>query len=103
MTIACTPKEPTRTSGTPGHRVFIKNITTGALQAVTIVIVACVSTRPTVQRETTVRVTGDVKAELSTTHGSCVPLPVEPWLPRAISTKVFQETSPIPTSKTRRS
>ena len=49
-------------------------MTTGALQADVTPIMVCVSTRPTVQRETIVRVTGDVKVKLSTTHGSCVPL-----------------------------
>ena len=49
-------------------------MTTGTLQADMTLIMACVSTQPTVQRETMVRVTGDVKAELSTTHGSCVGL-----------------------------
>ena len=68
------------------HRDFIKNMTIGALQADMTLIMVCVITRQTVQRETTVRVTGDVKVKLSTTYERCVPLPVEAWLPKAIST-----------------
>ena len=87
----------------PRHRDFIKNMTTGAMQADMTLIIVCATTRPTVQRETIVQVTGDVKAKLSATHGSCVPLPDEAGLPRAISTAALLGTRPIPASKTRRS
>ena len=50
----------------PRHQDFIKNVTTGALQADMALIMVCVCTRPTGQGETIVRVTGDVKVKLST-------------------------------------
>ena len=59
----------------PRYRDFIRNVTTDALQADMTLIMVCVCTRPTIQRETIVRVTGDEKVKLSTTHGSRVPLP----------------------------
>ena len=77
-------------------------MTIDALQADMTLIMACVSTRPTVQRETIVRVTGDVKAELPTTHGSCVPPPVDAWLPRAISTTDLQGTGRGQSQRARR-
>ena len=65
-------------------------MTTGASQADMTLIIACVSTRPAVQRETIVRVTGEVKVKLLTALGSRATLPVEAWLPRANSTTALQ-------------
>ena len=87
----------------PRHRDFIKNMTTGALHPDMTLIMVCVITRQTVHRETIVRVTGDVKVKLSTTYERCVPLLVEAWLPRAISTTALLRTRPTPTSKMKRS
>ena len=52
----------------PRHKDSIKSMATGALQADMTLVMVSVITRPTVQRETIVQVTGDVKAKLSTTH-----------------------------------
>ena len=78
-------------------------MTIGALQTDMTLIMVCVITRQTVQRETIVRVTGDVKAKLSTTCERYVPLPVEAWLPTANSTTALLRTRPTPTSRMRRS
>ena len=86
-------------SVSPRYSDFIKSLTIGALHTDMTLIMVCVITRQTVQRETIVRVT----VKLSTTHERCLPLPVEAWLSTAISTKALLRTRPTPTSKMRRS
>ena len=105
MTIACTLKESTSVTPSAFHpdTDFIKSLTIGALHTDMTLIMVCVITRQTVQRETIVRVTGDVKVKLSKTHERCLPLPVEAWLSTAISTAALLRTRPTPTSKMRRS
>ena len=78
MTIAATPKESTlhlhHCTKTQG--LHQKHDHWRVAADMTLIMVSVI-TRPAVQRDTIVQVTGDVKAKLSTTYERCVPLLVE--------------------------